>query len=338
MYKIISLAVLALLISGCGSSGGSEQKVSTSYNTGYLIDSAITGIEYTCDDISGITDKDGMFSFNDTCEVSFKIGNIIIGSIKAENINNDKNVLPTDLFELDRDNVSNEKLITLIQFLQTLDEDNNPDNNIQISKEVQESFKNHYLDFKQDSNLEDEIANILVDIKKDLVTKDNALKHYKKTLEKKFKIQLITNPTVKEEVVEVVQTPEEVQVEEEVVEVVEVIQTPEEVQVEEEVVEVVEVIQTPEEVQVEEEVVEVVEVIQTPEEVQVEEEVVEVVEVIQTPEEVQVEEEVVEVVEVVQTPEVVQVEEEVVEVVEVVQTPEVVQVEEEVVELFKLLK
>ena len=116
------------------------------------------------------------------------------------------------MFDLDRNNVSNEKLITLIQFLQTLDEDNNPDNNIQISKDVQESFKNYFLDFKQDSNLEDEIKNILVDIKKDLVTKDNALKHYKKTLEKKFNIQLITNPTVEEEIIEV---PEVVQVEEE---------------------------------------------------------------------------------------------------------------------------
>jgi hypothetical protein len=188
MYKIILLTLFILFFCGCGSSGSNS---STGSNTGYLIDAPISGVEYTCDDISGITGTNGEFNYNNTCNIVFKIGGILIGEIDTSNINEDKNVLPADLIGVNRDNIEDEKVLKLIQFLQTIDDDDNPDNNIQITKEVREKLKDCFLDFTTSANEEHDIIQVVKLVDKNLISKEKALIHYKKTLESKFNIEII---------------------------------------------------------------------------------------------------------------------------------------------------
>lgn len=188
MYRIILLTLFVLFFCGCGSSGSNNSSTS---NTGYLIDAPISGVEYTCDDISGITGTKGEFNYNNTCNVIFKIGGILIGEIDTSNINEDKNVLPADLIGVSRDNTEDEKVVKLIQFLQTIDDDDNPDNNIQITKEAREKLKDCFLDFTTSANEEHDIIQVLKLVDKKLISKEKALIHYKKTLKTKFNIEIV---------------------------------------------------------------------------------------------------------------------------------------------------
>ncbi len=195
MYKIILITLWVLLFSGCGSSGSNS---SIGSNTGYLVDAPISGVEYTCDDISGITGSNGEFNYNNTCNVVFKIGGILIGEIDTSNINEDKNVLPADLIGVSRDNTEDEKVVKLIQFLQTIDDDDNPDNNIQITKEARKKLKDCFLDFTTSANEESDIIQVVKLVNKNLISKEKALIHYKKTLKTKFNIEIVKTEKLKE--------------------------------------------------------------------------------------------------------------------------------------------
>jgi len=69
MYKIILFILIILFFNSCGSSGSFSNK-----KTAYLIDSAISGVEYTCNEISGITGDDGAFDYANSCKIVFNIG------------------------------------------------------------------------------------------------------------------------------------------------------------------------------------------------------------------------------------------------------------------------
>ena len=187
MYKILIVLVMTILFSGCGGGGGSSD---TSNKTAYLIDSAISGVEYTCGDISGVTGENGEFTYNNNCKVTFKLGGIVLGNIDGSSINDDNSVLPADLLGLDRENTSDTKIINLIQFLQSIDDDNNPDNNIVITDKTIQAFKDCTLDFRKESDHLEEIKEVIVLINKELVTKENALKHYEGILSKRFGIDI----------------------------------------------------------------------------------------------------------------------------------------------------
>lgn len=193
MYKLLIVLLITILFTACGGGGGSGGSNGISNKTGYLIDSAINGVEYTCGDISGITGENGEFTYNNNCKVTFKLGGIVLGNIDGSSINNDNSVLPADLLGLERENTSDIKIINLIQFLQSIDDDNNPDNNIVISKKTIQAFKDCTLDFRTQSNHLEEIKEVIVLINKKLVTKENALKHYEGVLSKRFGIDIETN-------------------------------------------------------------------------------------------------------------------------------------------------
>jgi len=179
--------MIAIFLAGCGSNTTQTTKPS---KVGYFIDSAVSGVEYTCGNYGGITGVDGEFIYNNNCKVVFKIGGIILGEIEGSSINEDNNVIPADIFGLSRDNITNEKIICLIQFLQSLDDDDNPSNNIVISNEMRKNLINSILDFTKDDINSFEIEKIVFSIDKNFVDKDSALRHYKKVLRSKLKVIL----------------------------------------------------------------------------------------------------------------------------------------------------
>ena len=193
MFKIILFIFISLFISSCGSSNNSNL---TNEQTAYFIDSAISGVEYTCDDIKGITAFNGEFTYNNSCEIVFTVGGILLGQINSTDINEDKNVLPADLFGLKRENTQDQRLVRLIQFLQTIDNDNNPYNNIEITQDVRDKLKYQFLDFSNASINDNDILALIQVINKKLVSKEKALKHYKKTLSSKFDLTLDINDEI----------------------------------------------------------------------------------------------------------------------------------------------
>lgn len=193
MFKIILFIFISLFISSCGSSNNSNL---TNKKTAYFIDSAISGVEYTCDDIKGITAFNGEFTYNNSCEIVFTVGGILLGKINSTDINEDKNVLPADLFGLMRENTQDQRLVRLIQFLQTIDNDNNPYNSIEITQDLRDKLKYHFLDFSNASINDNDILALIQVINKKLVSKEKALKHYKKTLRSKFDLTLDINDEI----------------------------------------------------------------------------------------------------------------------------------------------
>ena len=82
--KAIYLAVVtSLTLAACGGGGGSDVPASTANQlTGTLSDSAVKGVSYTSSSgISGSTGANGEFKYVAGDKVSFKIGNVTLGSV-----------------------------------------------------------------------------------------------------------------------------------------------------------------------------------------------------------------------------------------------------------------
>ena len=186
MKKILLSSVLAVIFVGCGGGGNSTPK-----NKGYFEDSAVAGVDYsTSSGFSGTTGANGEFRYNINDKVTFKVGNIVLGSatLKADN----EYVTPDNL---DGVGVDNNKKALILQFLQSLDTDNNPNNGIQINaKEKAELKLIDPLELNHEDLTEEELLAYLDqahETKKHIerdehhlkVNKEEALNHFKKTKE-----------------------------------------------------------------------------------------------------------------------------------------------------------
>jgi hypothetical protein len=125
IHKMTAIAILAIgSLVGCGGGGGSS---GTTTKTGYFIDSAVEGLEYTSGSTTGITGADGSFKYEEGKPVTFKLGNMTLGSV---NVSND-HVFPVDLVNGAADE-QNDNVTLIAQVLQTLDSDGDPSNGITI--------------------------------------------------------------------------------------------------------------------------------------------------------------------------------------------------------------
>lgn len=99
--------------------------------TSYLIDSAVSGVDYYINgELKGQTGADGSFSHKQGDKVTFKIGNVTLGEITPNTA--DHEIYLQDLAGVGRDQITNDAVIKMAQFLQSLDNDNNPNNGIVI--------------------------------------------------------------------------------------------------------------------------------------------------------------------------------------------------------------
>ena len=127
IHKMTAIAILAIgSLVGCGGGGGSG---GASTKTGYFIDSAVEGLEYTSGSTTGITGADGSFKYEEGKPVTFKIGNMVLGSLTVTN----SRVFPVDLVSGATDE-SHPKVSLMAQILQTLDSDGNASNGITITE------------------------------------------------------------------------------------------------------------------------------------------------------------------------------------------------------------
>ncbi|KIM08483.1 MAG: hypothetical protein KU28_03550 [Sulfurovum sp. PC08-66] len=129
-YSVALLSALsALTITSCGGGGGSSTTTPETPNnqpyTGYFVDEAVKGATYICGDKTGTTDAEGKFECP-TQEVTFKIGQTVLGTIKS--IPADGNVFPQDIVGVDRNDTSHPQVKNMAILMQSLDSDQDPSN------------------------------------------------------------------------------------------------------------------------------------------------------------------------------------------------------------------
>ncbi len=163
--QLLKLLSLSLILTACGTTGSSSSDNDTSEEkVGYLIDSAVGGIEYRCGTKIGITGTDGIFSCP-TLPVSFFVGSTNLGSI--DKIPNDNKVFPQDIIGVDREKMENDEVIKLATLLQSLDSDGDASNGITVTSETRKSFEGEVETLLEDIELDE-----LKDLHPDLELKD----------------------------------------------------------------------------------------------------------------------------------------------------------------------
>lgn len=137
---LISLSTATLLLVGCGSNN--DTTIDTT-KTAYLIDSAVEGIDYLCGTIKGTTDATGKFIYDTTkCPngVEFKLKDLSLGSINPSSINTDTYLTIQELAGTTRSDVTHDTVAKMAVLLQSLDDDNNPDNGIKIDNSLKSNI------------------------------------------------------------------------------------------------------------------------------------------------------------------------------------------------------
>ena len=93
-----------------------------STGTAYYIDSAVSGVNYTCGSVVGITGEDGSFIFEVGSSCTFYLGDIELRSVDEGSLEDEGAVYETD--------------VEIARILQSLDSDGNPDNGITLDQNI----------------------------------------------------------------------------------------------------------------------------------------------------------------------------------------------------------
>lgn len=175
-FKNIVLCGLVSFFVSCGGESA------TSFSA-KLLDSAVEGITYECDNFNGSTATNGSFVYDPSCgDIKFKVGGVVVGDISAKAIPSDNKVYITDLVGTPRQNISNAKVVKILRFLQSVDSDANPDNGIKIQNSLKTSLENSTLDLTDDATTISEIDSVVSSVGKTLVTAQDAVTHFENTL------------------------------------------------------------------------------------------------------------------------------------------------------------
>ena len=133
------LSVVLICLTGCGGSNAStnnpetdqQSRLSGGVLTGTFVDSAVDGVTYHTLTHTGITNNKGRFKYTFGENITFYIGNIFLGEATGNSY-----ITPIDLVSSSKNDPNNPIVVNILKILQTLDEDNNPDNGITITDDV----------------------------------------------------------------------------------------------------------------------------------------------------------------------------------------------------------
>ncbi len=115
-------------LTGCGSSATNNNEDNTSSgNEAYYVDSAVVNVSYKCGSIEGITGEDGKFNFETGKGCTFSIAGVPLRDVKPGDLGKGKKIVEDDA--------------DVARFLQSIDQDGDPSNGIQISDDVLEVLK-----------------------------------------------------------------------------------------------------------------------------------------------------------------------------------------------------
>jgi hypothetical protein len=215
-FTMIFLSLFLAGIAGCGgggSSGGSNTDSSTDGTgdgntdgndagggaangqfSGVFVDAPVSGLEYEIDGDRFLTDENGTFRFETGEELSFYVGDIFLGSASAAAVLTPLDLVPDALDETE------DQVINLLRFLQTLDNDADLSNGIQIIENVRVDARGESLDFGvpvgnfagASSLLVNELTSATTSGSRQLVSEASALSHFRDSLQEISSIDSVT--------------------------------------------------------------------------------------------------------------------------------------------------
>ncbi|MBU4316083.1 MAG: hypothetical protein KKF30_02275 [Proteobacteria bacterium] len=180
---IIGAILMAFFLVGCGSTYKEEPLLS-----GIFVDDVVEGLEFRAGDRVGYTDSEGKFYYRKTETVGFYVGGVKIGETSEAK----PMTTPIDLVDEPNSFVLHPTVTNICRFLQTLDDDGNPDNGIRITKQtrdaiqasgIQIQFNLSDTDFSNQPRMSDLLDAVGV---AELKSKINANKHFFKSLAKRL--------------------------------------------------------------------------------------------------------------------------------------------------------
>ena len=187
LYLLIISILSIIVFSGCDDDNFYVTK------TGTFNDSKVAGIDYSCGENSGVTNAKGEFVCrSDSAKIKFSVGSVILGSISSSDMK-DFNIYPSDLIGVDRNDTQNPKLTLMLQFLQSIDSDKNPNNGIVIDDGMIEKLsKVQLVNFTDDSMSEQKLEKILKQIGRIVLKSSYAVAHYEDTLRNELNLSVDT--------------------------------------------------------------------------------------------------------------------------------------------------
>ncbi len=126
------LTMMGMSVTNCGiwddDDDGSVAPAQTL--SGVFVDSAVSGLSYATDSGSGTTGADGAFSYQEGETVTFSIGDLVLGSASGA-----ETLSPLDIVDGAAD-ATDQRVVNICVLLQTLDQDGNLNNGIQITTAI----------------------------------------------------------------------------------------------------------------------------------------------------------------------------------------------------------
>ncbi len=197
LKKLLLTCSVAAMLTACGSDDDEPEVVEPPVVTpepepepvetsvGVFIDSPIAGITYNASPsgLSGVTNSDGEYEYEEGDTVAFSIGGINLPEVTAKGT-----VTPLDLGGEGAD-LANTTVINIIRLLQTLDSDGDPENGITISEEVATALEGITLDVTSEGfedEVNEKIPSALVGTGlegTELVSADEAVAHFEGSLQ-----------------------------------------------------------------------------------------------------------------------------------------------------------
>jgi len=142
IHYILLAIGLSLLLTACGGGGGNGNDP-VSASQGVFLDSAVEGLRFETITQSGTTDASGTFRYMAGETVEFFMGDISLGSADGATT-----LTPIDLVSGATDE-TNEHVTNILRFLQSLDNDMDAYNGIQISSARHTAMMGQTLNFAQ---------------------------------------------------------------------------------------------------------------------------------------------------------------------------------------------
>lgn len=171
---------------GGGNGGGDpNDNPPSALAEGVFVDAPVAGLNYvTSSDISGVTDSEGRYNYNEGDTVTFSIGGLELGTVVAQGVVTPKTVAQAVTANGgDADTVA----VNLLVLLQSLDADGNPENGITFTDAIRSAVDASAIDITASegvftssmTNLVAAVnANPGVDITLTPVTREAAVQHF----------------------------------------------------------------------------------------------------------------------------------------------------------------
>ncbi len=137
------LCSLSLVVIGCGggSGGGDAGAGGPALANGVFVDSPVEGMDYETGSESGLTGLGGGFNYREGEIITFSIGDVILGQAAGKDMLTPIELVPGAADETDS------TVTNICRLLQSLDEDGNVQNGIQITAQIRAEVHGRPIDF-----------------------------------------------------------------------------------------------------------------------------------------------------------------------------------------------